>query len=231
MPDDRVQNAQRSRTEELREIIEEEIVTQQLAPGTRLDEVGLAKRFGVSRTPVREAIGQLASRGLLEIRPRRGAIVPHVSPATLIEMFEVMAEMEALSARLAARRMSAEERAALVTAHHHCGEADAAHDPDTYYYRNEHFHKLIYAGSHNRFLEQEATRLHRRLGPYRRLQLRVHNRMATSSEEHQAVVGGILDGDGEGAAVAIRNHVAVQGERFADMVASIEQLERRKVAR
>src|SRR5688572_2129437 len=82
----------KTRSEELREKIEEEIATGVCPPGTRLDETQLAERFGVSRTPIREALIQLASIGILEIRPRRGAIVPDVTLERLVEMFEVMAE-------------------------------------------------------------------------------------------------------------------------------------------
>ncbi len=90
------------------ETIEDEIVTRQLPPGTRLDEVELAQRFAVSRTPIREALIQLASAGLVELRPRRGAIVAQISPQRLMEMFDVMAELEALCGRLAARRITPE---------------------------------------------------------------------------------------------------------------------------
>src|SRR5574337_1007407 len=82
----------------------------------------------------------------------------------------------------------------------------------------------IYEASHNGFLAEQATALHRRLRPYRRLQLRVRNRMQTSYSEHQGIVEAILAGDGEHAAEALRSHVAVQGERFADLVASLASL-------
>ena len=92
-------------SERLRESIEEEIATGKLLPGTRLDEVELATRFGVSRTPIREALRLLLGEGLVETRPQRGAVVAQVTPQRLIEMFEVMAELEAMCARLAARRI------------------------------------------------------------------------------------------------------------------------------
>src|SRR5437763_67865 len=103
--------------ERLRESIEEEIATGRLLPGTRLDEVELAKRFGVSRTPIREALRLLLGEGLVETRPQRGAVVAQVTPQRLIEMFEVMAELEAMCARLAARRMSDAELAEVEAAH------------------------------------------------------------------------------------------------------------------
>lgn len=211
-------------SEQLRETIEEQIATGELVPGSLLDEATLAERHGVSRTPVREALIQLAAEGLIEIRPRRGAVVTSIGPARLIEMFEVMGELEAMCGRLAARRMSAAERAELVAAHRACEAARAKEDPDGYFYCNERFHHAIYAGSHNSFLRDEAQQLHRRLRPYRRLQLRVRNRMGASLAEHQAVVAALLAGDPEAAAAALRDHVVVQGERFGDLLASLAEL-------
>ena len=117
-----------TRAEELREKIEELIATGALLPGTRLDETELAERFGVSRTPIREALIQLASVGILLMRPRRGAIVPEVSPHRLVEMFEVMAELEGMCGRLAARRMSAKEHQDLIAAHRACDGANGSSD-------------------------------------------------------------------------------------------------------
>jgi DNA-binding GntR family transcriptional regulator len=208
----------------LREKIEEQIATGALPPGSALDEATLVEQHGVSRTPVREALIQLAAEGLIEIRPRRGAVVTSIGPTRLSEMFEVMAELEAMCARLAARRMTEAERAALLTAHQACEAARAQDDSDAYFYCNENFHAAIYAGSHNTFLIEQAQTLQRRLRPYRRLQLRVRNRMGVSFTEHQSVVQAITSGDAEAAALALRSHVVVQGERFADLLASLHAL-------
>jgi DNA-binding GntR family transcriptional regulator len=208
----------------LREKIEEQIATGALPPGSSLDEATLVEQYGVSRTPVREALIQLAAEGLIEIRPRRGAVVTSIGPTRLSEMFEVMAELEAMCARLAARRMTDSERQALQTAHQACEDACSKDDSDAYFYCNEQFHSAIYAGSHNGFLIEQASQLQRRLRPYRRLQLRVRNRMTTSFQEHQGVVQAISAGDTEGAAQALRSHVVVQGERFADLLASLHAL-------
>jgi DNA-binding GntR family transcriptional regulator len=211
-------------SEQLREKIEEQIATGELPPGSALDEAMLVERYGVSRTPIREALLLLSAEGLIDIRPRRGAVVKSASPIRLVEMFEVMGEVEAMCGRLAARRMDEPEREALVRAHAACEEARAAGDSDAYFYGNENFHRAIYSGSHNGFLQEEAMSLHRRLRPYRRLQLRVRGRLDTSFSEHAAVVQAILAGDGDAAAAALRDHVVVQGERFADLVASLEAL-------
>jgi DNA-binding GntR family transcriptional regulator len=213
------------RSEQLGEEIEERIATGVYAPGMRLDESELAQTFGVSRTPVREALIQLASSGLVEIRPRRGAVVPEMNAERLCEMFEVMAELESMCARLAARRISPDEQSRLMSAHLACEAALNAGQADLYYQNNEIFHQCLYAASHNVFLVEQATTLQRRLRPYRRLQLRVRNRMGSSYAEHGTIVQAILDGDGERAAELLRAHIVVQGERFTDLVASLRQLQ------
>ncbi len=213
-----------TRSEHVRELLEEGIATGTFPPGMRLDEVELSQRFDVSRTPLREALFQLASAGIVEMQPRRGTVVAEVSPHRMVEMFEVMGELEAMCGRLAARRMLPVEHARLIEAHHACEAARTASDPDKYYYENERFHHIIYEGSHNGFLEQQASALHRRLRPYRRLQLRVRDRMPTSLREHEGVVQAILAGDAELTAQRLRDHVVVQGQRFADLVASLAEL-------
>ena len=182
-------------SERLREAIEEEIATGKLLPGHHLDEVELATRFGVSRTPIREALNLLLGEGLIENRPRRGSVVAHISPQRLVEMFEVMAELEAMCAQLASRRMTDEELAAIEAAHEAGRGAASAADPDAYFYANERFHYALYAASHNSFLFEEAAALQRKLRPYRRLQLRVRHRMQRSFEEHQAIVDALRAGD------------------------------------
>lgn len=213
----------KTRSEALREEIEELIAVGRFAPGQHLDETALSLEFGVSRTPIREALIQLATVGIVLIRPRRGAIVAEIGAQQLVAMFEVMAELEALCGRLAARRMSPVEHASLLAAHHAC--QGASDDPDMYYYKNEEFHDQIYRGSHNDYLAEQARSLHRRLRPYRRLQLRVRDRVGASYSEHDEVVNAIVAGDGDKAAELLRNHVMIQGERFADLIASLSNIQ------
>ena len=212
------------RSDELRDAIEEMIAFGKLPPGKHLDETELAESFGVSRTPVREALSQLATAGIIEIRPRRGAVVAEIGPQRLVEMFEVMAELEGMCGRLAARRLSEAEQKALLAAQEACKAAKEAGDPDLYYQRNDEFHGVIYAGSHNGFLIEQAWNLRRRLRPYRRLQLRVRDRIPNSFREHEKIVAAILAGNGERADELLREHVMVQGQRFADLIASLPLL-------
>jgi DNA-binding GntR family transcriptional regulator len=219
-----------TRSERVRELIEEGIATGEFPPGMRLDETELAERFDVSRTPLREALFQLASAGIVVMQPRRGTLVAEVTPHRLVEMFEVMGELEAMCGRLAARRMSALDHQRLLEAHRACERACKVMDPDAYYYENERFHHLIYDGSHNEFLREQATGLHRRLRPYRRLQLRVRDRLPTSFHEHEGIVDAIIAGDADLTAQRLREHVVVQGQRFADLIASLAGLHRESAA-
>ena len=214
---------QKSRAHQLRDTLEDEIVNGRLQPGDRLDEASPAARFNVSRTPIREALQQLVAAGLVQSEPKRGTFVARIGIPQLIEMFEVMAELEGMCGRLAARRISETECSELKAAMQACRNAATEGDPDAYYYENERFHQCIYRASHNQFLIQSAHQLHQRLKPYRRLQLRVRNRVPTSVEEHAHIVDAIIAGDATKAEAALKTHVLIQGERFTDFVASVSQ--------
>jgi DNA-binding GntR family transcriptional regulator len=211
-------------SDRLRESIEEEILMGRFPPGSRIDEAALGAQFGVSRTPIREALIQLASSGLVAIRRRHGALVTEMEPNRLYEMFEVMAELEAICARNAARRSTEAQQKTLLKTLEACRKAAESRDADAYFHENEQFHQAIYAASQNTFLAEQTQALQRRLRPYRRLQLRVRDRMSNSMAEHETLVAAIIAGDADLAAERARGHVRVQGERFGDLVAAISQL-------
>jgi DNA-binding GntR family transcriptional regulator len=202
--------------------LEQMIFDGTFADGDRLDEVRLAEQFGVSRTPLREALQRLESSGLVTLIPRRGAFVRQPGPLELLEMFEVMAELEAVCARLAARRMSDDALDELRLANMRCQAASDAQDTDLYYMENEKFHATIYRESGNSFLEQESLKLQKRLRPFRRQQLRLRGRMPQSLTEHEAIVEALTAGDSNAAANALRDHVNVQGERFQSLMAGLK---------
>lgn len=209
-------------TPKLREALEDDIISGRLRPGQRLDEAGLAERFGVSRTPIREALIQLSASGLVEIKPRRGAFVLLLGPRELMESFELMAELEAACARLAAQRMSPADRKAITAAHADCEAAAAAGDDSAYYEANTRFHGAIYAATGNRVLAAETLRLQRSLQPYRRLQLKVPRRMDASFSEHGGILEALLAGNGAMAEQRLRDHVLIQGERFMSLLAILQ---------
>ena len=203
----------------IREALEEAIVEGEFAEGERLDEVRLSERFGASRTPVREALLALAASGLVEQVPRRGVFVRQLGPTRVIEMFEVMAHLEALCGRLAAERIDADALRTLRAALDDCERASAGGDTDRYYHANERFHRVIYAVAGNAFLAAEAERLQRQLAPFRRLQLRAFARMRQSLQEHRAIVEAVAAGDAEEADRSLRDHVAIQSEKFTSLMA------------
>ncbi|MBY5939895.1 GntR family transcriptional regulator [Halomonas sp. DP5N14-9] len=214
-----------SNAQRLRDSLEDDIINGRRTPGERLDPEELCRTFQVSRTPVREAIQQLVASGLVTVYPKKGTFVARLGLERLIEMFEVMAELEGMCGRLAARRISADELKALRDAFEGCRRAGETGDSDDYYYENEAFHSVIYQASHNAFLAEEAQTLKQRLKPYRRLQLQVRSRMQSSLDEHREVLQAIEAGDAESAERILRDHVLIQGERFSDFVSSVRKLE------
>jgi len=207
-----------SRSDLVREQLEQLIVEGAFANGERLDEIKLSQRFKVSRTPLREAFQALAASGLIDLQPRRGAFMRYPALEEVIEMFEVMAEIEAFCGNLASRRVTPKLIDRLSHTVVECERAVAADDSGAYYLANEIFHFLIYEASGNAFLAKEAGRLHRRLKPYRRMQLKVRGRMGQSLAEHRQILDALIKGEGETAATGLRDHVAIQGSKFNDLI-------------
>ncbi len=200
--------------EELRLQLADEIVRGALLPGAALDETDLASRYGVSRTPVREALRQLAASGLVETRAHRGAIVARPSEQRLLGMFEAMAELEALCAGLAAQRMTGGERRGLEQVHEALRALIHSGDPQRYHDVNEAFHAAIYDGTHNAYLAELTLATRQRVQPFRRAQFRNLGRLAKSHAEHDRVVVAILRGDAAGASEAMRAHIMTVCEEY-----------------
>jgi DNA-binding GntR family transcriptional regulator len=207
-------------SEQMREAIEERIVTGDFPPGARLDEAELSDAFQVSRTPIREALIRLGAVHMIKKVPRKGWVVTPVSPQSLCEMFELMAELEALCGRFAAKRATPFQIQQLTTAHEMCR---GVRDSDEYYRLNEVFHKMLYQASGNAYLVEQALDMQRRARPYRRLQLRVPARIQASFAEHEHIVEAISAGDPDAAVERVRGHVMIQGERFNNLLNSIEK--------
>jgi len=208
----------------IRDSLEQRIVEGELGNGKRLDETELSSFYGVSRTPVREALQRLAESGLAEHLPRRGTFVRSPSLSQLVEMFEVMAELECIAIRLAARRATSNDIDALEKDNETCRAAVAANDAKKYYEINARLHGRIYQMSGNSFLASEARRLHDRLRPFRRLQLRVRGRMEESMAEHDIILAALRDGDAERAMETMKKHITIVGVRFNDLVSSFNRI-------
>ena len=155
-----------TRAEELRLQLADEIVRGVLPPGSGLDETDIARRFNVSRTPVREALRQLVASGLVEARAHRGAVVAQPSLDRLTGMFEAMAELEAICAGLAAERMPAVERQKLEAIHEELRVLSYAGNPERFHEVNERFHNAIYAGSQNDYIAEMTLATRVRVQPF-----------------------------------------------------------------
>jgi DNA-binding GntR family transcriptional regulator len=214
-------NGRKTLAEELRVQLADEIVRGVLAPGAALDETELAKRFRVSRTPVREAIRQLAASGLIEARAHRGAVVARPTEERVVGMFEAMAELEALCAGLAAERMTGAERRGLEATHDALRLLVHSGDPQRYHELNEAFHGVVYAGAHNAYLAEMTLTTRARVQPFRRAQFRNLGRLAKSYAEHDSVVSAILRGDRDTASSAMRRHIMTVGREYEAYVESL----------
>lgn len=203
----------------IKDKIEEKIINNELSSGTKLDEADLAKQFNVSRTPIREALRNLEASQLVTIIPKKGAYVSEISIQKLIEIFEVMAELESLCAKLASRRISEKNIKQLLKALKACEDAHDKGNINEYFHKNLNFHKIIYDSSHNDFLISEMSKLKSRLLPFRKIQLKVKNRMSLSLKEHREITNAIIEGREKDAQELMRNHVLIQGELFTDMIA------------
>lgn len=203
-----------TRADGLRQQLSDEIVRGVLPPGAPLDETELAQRFNVSRTPVREALRQLAASGLIDSRPHRGAVVAQPSIERLTGMFEAMAELEALCAGLAAERMPAVQRQALEAIHEELRVLSYDGNPERFHEVNERFHNAIYQGARNDYIAEITLATRVRVQPFRRAQFRNLGRLAKSHAEHDRVVVAIMRGDRQGASIAMRDHIVLVRDEY-----------------
>lgn len=195
-----------TRTDSIRIALERDIVSGELRPGTKLDEDALAARFGASRTPVREALRLLASKGLIEIRTHAGAFVSTLSVVDLVEMFEAMALMEAGCAAFAARRHTTGDRKAIAAAHEACESAARTNDPEAFHRANARFHESIYVASHNGYLIAQTIALGDRLECYRREATFHPGLMSITITEHEQIMKSIFAMDEATACRNMRGH-------------------------
>jgi DNA-binding GntR family transcriptional regulator len=174
-------------------------------PSDRLVESELAERFGVSRTPIREALQRLETQSLLT-RDGRSLIVASLDHTQVSELYVVRGELEGLAAKLAASHSTPEEVRVL----RDMLDADQAlvGDPDALSRANRRFHKQIHLASHNRFLVQQLDLVHRSMALLATTSLAVEGRSVDTLAEHEFIVSAIEKGDGEAADLALRDHIS-----------------------
>lgn len=196
-----------------------EISSGVFGPGMRLEEKELAVRYQVSRTPVREALRQLASMGMVDMRARKGVLVADMGAQRILHTLEVIADLEASCARYAAERMSAAQKTRLEAINGAIGAAAATGDATRFDQLNLDFHLLLHAGAGNEILSDAVDQMRARIMPYTRAEaisardrLGARDQMSRSFREHETIVSAIVSGHGELAYHAMRAHVIAAGQ-------------------
>ena len=211
-------------TEKLATTLEADIVEGRLRPGDRLEERGLAERFGVSRTPVREALRRLVANGLVQEQAGSGCIVARTTMAELMSMFEFMNEVEASAARLAAQRIDGVATGHLLEAVRRGEDSAAAGDVLAYSRVNLEFHALIYAASANPTLIDAIRRVSARAAPFRRQALGLRGWIKRSAKEHAAIATAIAAHDVARAGELMARHMNIFGRKdFPSLVSLLSE--------
>lgn len=186
-----------------------------IAAGERINELQIATSFRVSRTPIREAIKLLASEGLLELSPGRGARVRRLCREEIKEQFEVIGALERHAVELAAPRMMDADRAELAYLHETMTAAYAAGDAAAYFDANQRVHRFFVRVAGNATLAATHDAMTKRARRERPLTLADAPRWSASMAEHSEIFAAVSRGDGERAGVLILDHLRRTGEAMA----------------
>ncbi len=193
--------------EQVAEELRSRIYSHQLPPGAWVDEQAIAAEFGISRTPLREALKVLASEGLVELRPRRGCYVAQLSEQDLDEIFPVMALLEGRCASEAAVKATADDVRRLETVHVDLERHAAAGDADRFFEANQLFHAILQELAGNRWLNQLIADTRKFIKLTRRDSLRLDGRLRQSLSEHRAVLDAIRRHDADDAGRLMHQHI------------------------
>ena len=196
-------------SDEVFQALVKDILSGEVEPGARLDEPSICRKFGVSRTPIREALRQLSGTGLVEMTPRKGVTVARIDVEQLNNMFEALAEFEGLCSRLSAVRMTTLEKKRLEVLNTNRQKRIADGDKDFATLNNE-FHEAVYLGAHNSSIASVTRNFRQRLAPFRALQF-VPGRTEYSFHEHDEIVRAIVGSDAERAYEVMRDHIIGTG--------------------
>jgi DNA-binding GntR family transcriptional regulator len=194
--------------ERVRRYLERRIIEGDLKPRERIIEQEVCEQVGLSRSPVREALRQLASEGLVEFNPRRGARVADITASEVLEVFQIFEELETLSTRLAARRITREHLGRLRKLLPEMREAVASNDVRAYWGLNAQFHDTLYEASGNGKLRLLLANLGKQITRFRIAALATPGRMAASLAEHRTLVKALRSGDEAAATGLARTSVA-----------------------
>ncbi len=193
--------------EQVAERLRSRIYAHELAPGAWIDEQTLAIEYGISRTPMREALKVLAAEGLVQLKPRRGCYVTELSEQDLDEIFPVIAMLEGRSAFEAAEKATAVDIARLEALHERLEHCAVAGDTDRFFEANQAFHAAIRDLAGNRWLSQVIDDTRKMLKLTRRDSLRLEGRLKQSLAEHRAILKAIQRRDGNEAGRLMQAHL------------------------
>jgi DNA-binding GntR family transcriptional regulator len=191
------------------EHLREGILSGRLSPGSELQEVALAESLGVSRGPIREAIGRLAAEGLVTVRPRRGAVVRALSKEEFLEAYQVREALEVMAVRLAVPKLSAEEVAALERLVEEMTARAEAGDVQGFFLANTAFHQTFFDAAGNRMLADLYRQLRGQIDRHRLRSLELRGTLKRSIAEHKAILRAAKARDVERAAHLVAEHIRV----------------------
>jgi DNA-binding GntR family transcriptional regulator len=174
--------------EQVRQWVENAIRTGELLPGDAIDEAALMERFQVSRTPVREALLQLQAQSLLQSQPRGGMLVARLDVQQLLAMWELLAELEGVCARLACERIAAQDLEELARVHRAAEACAADEDVEAWQAHNRAFHEVLYKACANPCLREEVLQTRARTGAYRRHAFAAIGQIRRSWEQHGEIL-------------------------------------------
>jgi DNA-binding GntR family transcriptional regulator len=189
--------------------LREEILSDRLPPGTELQEVALSQELGVSRGPIREALGRLAAEGLVTVRPRRGAVVRELSAKEFIEAYQVREALEVMAVRLAVPKLSAEGTAEMQRLIDEMTTLAEAGDVQGFFEANTAFHQAFFDAAGNRMLADMHRRLRGQIDRHRLRSLKLRGNLQRSITEHKAILRAARTGDAERAAHLVSEHIRV----------------------
>jgi DNA-binding GntR family transcriptional regulator len=193
--------------QEVAERLRERIFSHELKPGAWIDEQAIAEQYGISRTPLREALKVLAAEGLVTLKPRRGCYVTEISERDLDEIFSVMSLLEGQCARDATLHASDTQLATIKTLHEELEAAARLDDINAYFEANQAFHHQLQSVAGNRWLQQVIEDLRKVIKLSRHHSLFSDGRLEQSLAEHRDILAAMLARDAAGAEAAMRTHI------------------------
>jgi DNA-binding GntR family transcriptional regulator len=206
----------RTLRERVYDYIRDEILAERLAPGSELREVALAQSLGVSRGPVREALGRLEAAGLVTIRPRRGAVVRSLSAREFLEAYQLREVLEVMAVRLAVPRLEEGGFARLEALIDEMGVCAEAGDAQGLFAANAAFHELFFESSGNGMLQDTYRQVRVHLDRHRLRSLQLRGNLQRSISEHEAILRAARQRDAEGAAQLVAEHIRVPQMRLIE---------------